>query len=149
MASWSEFAAAAPTLAAWGEQRFNRVRVAYLATVCEDGTPHVQPVSPVVCDHHLVLFLDPDSPKAQDLCMNGRYAMHSLIDNPAGIGGEFHITGQAVEVDDTDMRRRAVEAACYTPPAGSAMFELTVESAVAIDYTDGEISQDRWQGEAA
>ena len=61
MASWNEFAAAAPALAAYGEARFNRTRVAFIATLSEDGSPNVNPVVPVICEGRLLLFIEPQS----------------------------------------------------------------------------------------
>ncbi len=93
MATWSEFAAAAPALAAYGEARFNRARVAFIATLSEDGSPNANPVVPVICEGRLLLFIEPTSPKVRHLRHDGRYAIHSLIDHPSGVGGEFSIKG--------------------------------------------------------
>lgn len=145
MPTWNEFAAAAPDLAAWGESRFNRSRVAFLATVTEDGSPRVNPVTPVICEGHLLLFLAPASPKVADLRRNGLYAMHSLIDNPSGTGGEFSIKGKAMLITDAEMRERAIDAHCYTPAEDYVLFELAVEAALARDYEDGTLIQNRWE----
>ncbi len=67
MSTWQEFAAAAPELAAFGERRFREAEVAYLATVRPDGSPRVHPVTPVLCEGNLYLFMEPTSPKSQDL----------------------------------------------------------------------------------
>lgn len=145
MATWSEFAAAAPELATWGEKLFNRSRVAFLATVQKDGDPCVHPVTPIICQGHLGLFVDPDSPNAYDLRRDGRYALHSLVDNPSGLGGEFYVTGRATPIESTDMRRKAIESSCYTPAEHHVLFELTVESASATDYAEGgRPHQARW-----
>ena len=42
MIAWSQFAAAAPDLAAFGKQRLEK-RIAYLATIRPDGSPRVHP----------------------------------------------------------------------------------------------------------
>jgi len=47
MTSWGEFAEA-PELAAFGEERFRAVRLAYLATVRADGSPRVHPFTPIL-----------------------------------------------------------------------------------------------------
>jgi hypothetical protein len=145
MATWTEFAVMAPELAAWGESRFKRARVAFLATIGADGSPHVYAVQPVICQGHLLLFADAASPKTADLKRHGRYAMHSLVDNPAGLGGEFIVKGTATLIDDGDIRRKAVEASCYTPKNDCVLFELSVSAALARDYEDGAIAETRWE----
>lgn len=146
MLTWSEFAAAAPDLAAYGAARFNRARVAYIATVAEDGSPRINPVQPVVCTGRLLLFVEPNSPKLDDLICNGQYALHSLVDNPVGQGGEFSVMGRAECIDDPAMRARAEAASCFTPPGEYLLFELKIDAALARDYAadEGEWSQRRW-----
>lgn len=148
MATWSEFAAAAPVLADYGEARFYRSRVAFLSTISQDGSPRVNPVEPVICGGRLLLFIPPESPKASDLRRDGRYAMHSLVDNLSGVGGEFSIKGVATPIDDPAMREQAVDASCYTPPAAYELFELGVDAALARDYDDGQLIQQRWDESA-
>jgi uncharacterized pyridoxamine 5'-phosphate oxidase family protein len=145
MASWKEFASMSPELAAWGEKRFKRSRVAFLATVGVDGSPRVTPVQPVLCQGHLLLFTPTSSPKAADLKRNGIYAMHSLVDNPAGIGGEFSIQGRARLIEDHEIRRKALESTCYTPKGDYLLFELQIDSALARDYEEGNLIENRWE----
>ncbi|MBN1564756.1 MAG: pyridoxamine 5'-phosphate oxidase family protein [Anaerolineae bacterium] len=144
MATWSEFAAAAPGLAAYGEARFNRARVAFISTISQDGSPRVNPVAPVICQERLLLFIEPSSPKAADLRQDGRYAMHSLVDNVSGIGGEFSIKGRATPIDDPAMRQDAVDASCYTPPDEYVLFELSIDAALSRDYEEGQMHVNRW-----
>jgi len=144
MATWAEFAVAAPDLAAWGESRFKRSRVAFIATVAADGSPRCNPVQPVICEGHLLLFVEPTSPKVDDLRRDGRFAMHSLIDNPSGMGGEFSVKGRAHVVTDGDLRQRGIDASCYTPCDDCILFELTIDAALAREYEDGQIIQTRW-----
>ena len=145
MASWSEFAAADPDLAAWGEKRFERERVAYIATLNEDGSPCVIPVHPVICQGRLLLFIAPDLPKAHNLRRDGRYAMHSLVHNLSGTGGEFHLNGQAALIEDDAVRQRAIEAACYTPAGQTVLFELSVERAYSTAYEDDHVKRQEWR----
>jgi hypothetical protein len=64
--SWAEFAAQAPELAEFGARRF-AVVPAYLATVDDAGAPRVHPVTPIVGDGRLFLFMEPTSPRATTL----------------------------------------------------------------------------------
>src|SRR5215213_9785514 len=92
VATWGAFVAAAPTLAAFGLEASQR-RVAFLATVRPDGSPRVHPVTPIVADGRLFLFMEPTSPKGHDLRRDGRYALHALVLDEAGGGGEFSVRG--------------------------------------------------------
>jgi hypothetical protein len=47
------------------------------------------------------------------------------------------------------MRRKAVESACFTPPAHTAMFELSLATAVATEYEDGRPVRKSWQAAAS
>ncbi|NDJ77942.1 MAG: pyridoxamine 5'-phosphate oxidase [Chloroflexi bacterium] len=145
MASWGEFARAAPDLATWGQKRFNRSHVAYLATLRADGAPGIHPVTPVICQDNLFLFVDPDSPASANLRHNDRCALHSLIDNPSGIGGEFRLQGRAKPISDGDTRTRASAAACYSPPEGYLLFQLDVEAAYSTDYEEGQPTKHCWE----
>lgn len=48
MATWAEFAGAAPEIAALGLKQFEKFHIAYLATVRKDGSPRIHPVCPFV-----------------------------------------------------------------------------------------------------
>jgi hypothetical protein len=144
MATWAEFAAAVPELAAWGESRFNRARVAFIATVAADGSPRCNPVQPVICEGRLLLFIEPTSPKVDDLRRSGYFALHSLVDNPVGMGGEFSIKGRAHVITDEEIRQQGIEASCFTPSNEYVLFELMLDAALAREYEDGQIQQTRW-----
>jgi hypothetical protein len=81
--SWKDFEEANPELAAFGLERF-KSGVAYLATVRKDGSPRVHPVTPIVGDGYLFVFMEPTSPKGYDLRRDGRYAMHSAVSDSSG-----------------------------------------------------------------
>ena len=148
MATWGEFATASPALAEWGRKRFERARIGYLGTVGADGVPHITPVAVVICQDHLVLFLHPDSPKAENLRSSGVFALHSAVHDPSSAGGEFIVKGRATLVENSDMRRQAIENACYTPPENTIMFELFVESATATEYDEGTAVKRNWAAPA-
>ncbi len=149
MATWGEFAEASPELAAFGAERFESTHVAYLATERKDGWPRVHPVSPIIRQGHLFLFMEPTSPKGHDLLRSGRYALHSSVSDSSGASGEFSISGKAVLADDPAIRAVATEAASYTPEDRYILFELTVESALSTVYEDGRPVRKRWPGRDA
>lgn len=144
MASWGEFAASAPEMAAYGQARFNRNHVAFMATLRSDGSPRIHPVTPVLCQRHLMVFIDPASAMARDLRRDGRCALHSLVDNPSGVGGEFHVHATAAEIADTDTRRQAVESSCFTPSPGHTLFLLDLESVHITNWENGRAEQTTW-----
>src|SRR5438874_11794155 len=103
MDSWTSFANAAPELAAFGAARLAG-QVAYLATVRANGAPRVHPVTPIIGEGHLFLFMEPTSPKGKDLQRDGRYALHCAVSDSSGASGEFSVTGQARLVTDSETR---------------------------------------------
>jgi hypothetical protein len=128
MASWGEFAADHPALAAFGAERLTRVP-AYLATIRADATPRVHPVTPIISARHLFLFMEPTSPKGRDLRERGWYALHSAVPDNSGTGGEFQVRGIATPADGVDQRAEAVAAATYDVVDRYILFELSVAEA--------------------
>jgi hypothetical protein len=145
--SWTTLETADPDLAAFGATRFARSGVAYLATVRGDGAPRVYPVTPIIGDGHLFLFMEPTSPKAHDLQRDGRYAMHGAVEDSSGGGGEFFIAGRARLVDDPAVRQIATNAASFTPADRYLLFELHLEQASATIYDGGTPVRTRWRAD--
>lgn len=133
--SWQYFAATAPDLAAFGERRF-KAGPAFLATVRANGLPRVHPVTPIIAEGHLLLFMEPTSPKGHDLQRGSGYALHCTVADSEGGEGEFGVTGHAVLTDDPVMRELAARYG-YQPKDIYILFELTVESAFSTTYPDG------------
>ena len=85
MASWADFAAAAPDIAAEG-RRLILARgdgEALLATVRGDDLPRIHPVNVAIVDGRLYAFIIARSPKRLDLELDGRFAMHTHQDPTA------------------------------------------------------------------
>lgn len=143
--SWKELAAGAPQMAEFGAKRFAS-GVAYLATVKKDGGPRVHPVTPIIGEGRLFLFMEPTSPKGHDLQRDGRYALHCSVADSGGGQGEFLITGTAEFTESGDDRAVAVKAASYNPADRYILFELSVDTAFATEYDDdGTPIRARWQ----
>jgi hypothetical protein len=143
MISWKTFAQQAPELAAFGEARF-RSGVAYLGTLRADGGPRVHPVTPIIGEQ-LFLFMEPTSPKGQDLQRDARYTLHCSVEDSSGGGGEFYVRGQAALTDDPLIREQAVRASSYVPQERYILFILSIEFAFMNTYVDGKPSPRRWQ----
>ncbi len=107
MANWGEFAAAAPDLAEKGARRFG-YGVAFIATADEDGRPRVHPVTPLIAEGRLFVFVALGTPKERNLRRDGRYSMHAVLGDK---DEEFLVNGRAVIADDADSRALAWEAA--------------------------------------
>ncbi|MEX2237927.1 MAG: pyridoxamine 5'-phosphate oxidase family protein [Dehalococcoidia bacterium] len=150
MATWGEFAIAAPELAAFGHERFREIPVSMLATVREDGWPRLHPFEPIIAEGHLFVFTYRHPPKVHDLRNDGRCVVHNtVIDNDGG-AGEFTLRARAAAVEDEAVAAvawKAVESKGWKPDGPLICFELLVESAFAITYADGEPSLERWPGE--
>ena len=129
MASWSDFAAAEPELAAAVRALLQQYGpgMGYLATVRADGGPRVHPVSPVITDEGLYCFVV-DSPKRHDLERDGRYSLHSYP--PEESDDEAYLTGHANPVHDPAIINRLAEALRATSLIDWRLFEFTVESAM-------------------
>jgi hypothetical protein len=145
MLRWGEFATQEPGLARFGSQRLTGAP-AYLATVRRSGAPRVHPVTPIFTASGLYIFMEPTSPKGRDLRERGWYAMHNGVPNDAGSGGEFHIAGRGVLVDDLEIRVAASAAAGYEIADRYILFELLVNEARCLGYGDVELPDNqRWK----
>lgn len=135
MAIWGEFVDAEPELAAFVQTRL-LLPPAYLATIRGDGKPRVHPVTPIVTDRGLFLFMEPTSPKGRDLRERGHYSLHNGVPDVIGTGGEVAITGVAQAIEDGDVRSRVMAAASYSPHDRYVLFELGVDEVRCNGYGD-------------
>lgn len=145
--SWNKLETADPELAAFGTERFVSSDVAYLATVRDNGAPRVHPVTPIIGEGRLFLFMEPTSPKGHDLKRDGRYAMHCSVENTGGGGGEFFIAGRAQLVEDPALRQIATNASSFTPADRYILVELDLEHASSTIYDSGNTVRKRWRAD--
>jgi tRNA-Thr(GGU) m(6)t(6)A37 methyltransferase TsaA len=134
-APWADVVRDAPALATFGAGRL-AAAPCYLATGLASGAPRVHPVTPVVADDALFVFMEPTSPKGRDLRERGWFALHSGVPDNSGTGGEFTVRGRGVAVDDDDRRAHAKRAASYDVEDRYVLFELLVAEARAKGYGD-------------
>ena len=145
MVTWKEFETEAPELASFGRERIDR-RVSFLATIRDDGGPRVHPVTPWIVDGHLYVRMYATSPKVADLERDPRFALHSMMDNDDGIGGEFALTGRATRVRDRDVITAALASVVGTDSDRTfVLFELRVDDVVATEYPDDRTERRRWR----
>jgi Pyridoxamine 5'-phosphate oxidase len=132
--NWEEFERSAPELAAFGRDRLEG-RVAFLATVRADGSPRVHPVEAWFAAGRMLVRMWPTSPKVRDLKHDPRYALHSLMDNFEGVGGEFFVAGRAARVDDQALI--ATASVGKHDPEQYVLFGFGVDEAIGTIY-EGE-----------
>ena len=142
--SWKALEEGNPELAKYGRQRFSN-GIAYLGTVSKHGAPRVHPVTPIIGEGRLFLFMEPTSPKGFDLKRGSRYALHSTVEDTEGGGGEFMVAGTGHLVEDAETRALAVKASSYNPADRYILFELTVDSALGFIYKPDEKVRLHWK----
>jgi hypothetical protein len=145
--SWQSLENNHPELAAFGAERLHG-NVAYMATVRQDGSPRVHPVTPIVGQGHLFVFMEPTSPKGYDLRRDGRYALHCSVSDNSGASGEFLVSGRAQFVDGAELRALAVQLASYAPADRYILFECMIENAASTIYAEGQTVRTRWKLES-
>jgi hypothetical protein len=128
MASWSDFVAADPTLAAGIRALLQQYGpgMAYLATVRADGAPRIHPVSPVITGEGLYCFVV-SSPKRRDLDRDGRYALHSYP--PEETDDEAYLSGRAIPVRDQQVINDLADSLRASPAVDWRLYELLIETA--------------------
>ncbi len=133
---WSILDEQAPDLAGYGKRRLDG-KVAYLATIKEDGRPRAHPVTPAIGEGHCFVFMEPTSPKAADLINNGWYCIHCSMSDSSGSSGEFQVSGDACLVEDEKLRSLADELAIFKHPDRYLLFELYITEAMSKSYRSG------------
>ena len=138
LASWGEFAAAAPDLAAAGAQHLDRSEgAALLATVRGSASaPRIHPVTVAIVDGGLYVFLL-DSAKRTNLVDDGRYALHAHQDQAAP--DEFSVRGRARLIPAGETRERVASGWYFEVDDTYWLFELQVQTAIL-----GERAADEW-----
>jgi hypothetical protein len=146
MVRWGSFEERAATIASFGRTRIDG-RVSFLATIRPDGGPRVHPVTPWVADGRLFVRMYRSSPKASDLDRDPRYALHAMMDNDDGIGGEFAMQGRAERVDDPDEVAAAYAAIGEPGTRPLVLYALGVDRAMSTEYVGDETERQRWSAE--
>ena len=136
MASWSEFKAAMPDMAAAGEEALFRSGSGdgLLTTVAGDDLPRTHPVNVGIVDGRLMTFAQGRSAKARDLMTDGRYALHAHLD--PGRPHEFLLRGRGVVVTDAAVRAAAAGSWPFNPDGSYPLVELDIEHALFGDRAD-------------
>ena len=108
MASWSEFAAAAPELAERVQERLDAHRHKTIATLRSDGSPRISGTEAGFVDGELTIGSMWQALKARDLQRDPRFALHSGSDEPDDWDGDAKLAGVAEELRARRHGRRAL-----------------------------------------
>jgi hypothetical protein len=130
MATWAELELADRELAHFGRERLDG-QVCFHATLRADGSPRVHPVEPWIAAGLLLVRFRARSPKVGEVARDARYALHSPMDNPDGIGGEFLVTGWMEQVSPAHPASRRFAEESSEP---LAFYALSVEEVAATTY---------------
>lgn len=138
LASWGQFADAAPELAAAGAGHLDRAEgAALLATVRgAESAPRMHPVTVGIVDGGLYVFLL-DSAKRRDLAEDGRFALHAHQDLAAP--DEFSIRGRGRLVSPGALRDRVAKGWYFDVDDSYWLFELQLQAAIL-----GTRAADEW-----
>src|ERR671918_865772 len=137
VATWAEFANAAPDLAAFARARMEG-RIVYQATLRLDGGPRVHPVSPWLSAGLLCVSFRDTSPKLREVARDARYALHTAQpwEDHAGEHGEFMVRGWLEQIPPS---HPAVTARPGPTAYGLAPYACSIVEAVATKYSDDEM----------
>ncbi len=124
MATWSEFEAAAPELAADVRARFDAHKHKTIATLRRDGSPRISGTETQFEDGELWIGSMANALKARDLQRDPRFALHSGSDEPDDDwAGDAKLAGVAEEVESPH-------------GAGSHRFRLDIHEASTVRVDD-------------
>jgi pyridoxamine 5'-phosphate oxidase-like protein len=129
MATWAEFEAAEPELAAEGRRLLHRggEGQAMLATVRGDDAPRMNPITIGIVGGRVYAFVL-HSVKLLDLERDGRYALHSHHDPVAP--SEFALRGRAHPVVDDGVRSAVAADWPFEVDETYRLFEFSIDTAL-------------------
>lgn len=97
MATWAEFEAEAPQLAARAREYLDAHTHKTLATLRKDGSPRISGTECEIVDGELQFGSMWRGMKALDLLRDPRFALHSGSDDPPGWAGDAKVAGTVTE----------------------------------------------------
>jgi hypothetical protein len=102
VASWSDFEAAAPDLAARVRELLDAHGHKTIATIRRDGSPRISGTETELSDGELWIGSMLNALKARDLQRDPRFALHSASEDPDVWTGDAKLAGVAEEVSAPD-----------------------------------------------
>jgi Pyridoxamine 5'-phosphate oxidase len=145
---WRDLQNSDPQLAEFGMKRLAG-RVCYLATIQSNGAPRVHPVTPHFDGTTCFIYMEPTSPKGNDLRRDPRYALHCGVEDNDGGEGEFGVRGRAAPIQDGPRIAelfQSARAAGFHPKERYVVFELQIDIAFSTMYApDGTPLRKTWK----
>jgi pyridoxamine 5'-phosphate oxidase-like protein len=135
MATWAEFAAEQPDMAAFVQGRFAADRHALIATLRKDGSPRISGVEPDFTRGELWAGMMLDSLKSRDLRRDPRFALHCMSTTASVTeAGDAKISGTAeFWTDKTDYLKELYERTGWMPDGGELdLFRFDVTEVVQL-----------------
>ncbi len=148
MASWTDFAAAAPELAERVQARLDAHAHKTLATVRRDGSPRISGTEAGVRHGELWIGSMWQALKARDLLRDPRFALHSGSDEPDGWSGDAKLAGVAEEITDAERVRELNGEAAAGGPSHLFRLDLREVSTVGLNDDRTGLVIDVWTPEA-
>jgi Pyridoxamine 5'-phosphate oxidase len=148
---WRDFEVAAPDLARLGRERFERTSVALVGTLRGDGSPRISPVEPYLVVGHLLLGMMSRSGKARDLLRDSRCSVHSSVSDINGSEGEFQLHGEAILVENDEIRLGDHAAWWQSLPREAChLFSVYIDTATFVDWDieKSEMRVMRWSAKS-
>jgi hypothetical protein len=133
MASWSDFEAAAPELAAAVRERLEAHKHKTLATIRRDGSPRISGIETDISEGELWFGSMWQARKAKDLQHDPRFALHSGSDEPDAWKGDAKLAGVAEEITD---RQRVKEKNGEATSGPSHLFRLDLSEVSTVGLDD-------------
>ena len=133
MASWAEFEAEVPELAARVRERLDAHAHKTIATIRRDGSPRISGTETELSDGELWIGSMLNALKARDLQRDPRFALHSASEDPDVWTGDAKLAGLAEEVS--------------APGASSHRFRLDLHevSTVGLDEARKNLVIEIWK----
>lgn len=152
MATWSEFTAAAPRIAAVFERRHAAAgNLCLLGTTRSDGYPRISPMEPRVFEDALWLVGMPGTTKFRDLARDPRCCLHTATTDTQVSDGDAKLWGVVGNVPDTALHRRF--AAALFEETGfdlrgqefDPFYGVDVTGASSVEVRDGHLDITVWK----
>jgi hypothetical protein len=146
MATWAEFAAEQPDMAAFVQGRFAADRHALIATLRRDGSPRISGVEPDFARGELWAGMMLDSLKSKDLRRDPRFALHCMSTTASMTeSGDAKISGTAeFWTDKTDYLKDLFDRTGWQPPEGLDLFRFDVTEVVQLTVEGDEMVVLSW-----
>jgi hypothetical protein len=131
VASWSDFEAEAPELAAAAREFLEARTHKTIATLRRDGSPRISGTEATFHDGDLWWGSMANAVKALDLRRDPRFALHSGSADPTDWQGDAKVAGRAEELTGK-LRTAAVESLGWELSADSHLFRADIEEVAVV-----------------